>query len=75
MFATHALREYNSHVRIYISGVRTYNIDDLYHTGQIDPPSMEKVVYIVCTCMHNDTGSQLYIIVLQSKTAARLGFL
>ena len=25
-----------------------YNIDDLYHTGRIDPPGMEKVVYIVC---------------------------
>ena len=25
-----------------------YNIDDLYHTGRIDAPGMEKVVYIVC---------------------------
>ena len=25
-----------------------YNIDDLYHTGRIDPPGMEKVVYSVC---------------------------
>ena len=25
-----------------------YNIGDLYHTGRIDPPGMEKVVYIVC---------------------------
>ena len=25
----------------------TYNIDNLFHTGQIDPPGMEKVVYIV----------------------------
>ena len=25
-----------------------YNIDDLYHTGLIDPPGMEKVPYIVC---------------------------
>ena len=25
-----------------------YNIDDLFHTGRIDPPGMEKVVYIVC---------------------------
>ena len=25
-----------------------YNIDDLFHTGRIDLPGMEKVVYIVC---------------------------
>ena len=25
-----------------------YNIDDLFHTRRIDPPGMEKVVYIVC---------------------------
>ena len=25
-----------------------YNVDDLYHTGRIDLPGMEKVVYIVC---------------------------
>ena len=24
-----------------------YNVDDLYHTGRIDLPGMEKVVYIV----------------------------
>ena len=25
-----------------------YNTDDFYHTERIDPPGMEKVVYIVC---------------------------
>ena len=25
-----------------------YNIDNLYYTGRINPPGMEKVVYIVC---------------------------
>ena len=29
--------------------VRAYTINDLFHTGRIDPPGMEKVVYIVCT--------------------------
>ena len=56
MFAAHALRESNSHV--YISGVRAYNIDDLFHTGRIDPLGMEKVVYIVCiyTCELNNNN-------------------
>ena len=40
--------------------IRAYNIDDLYHTGRIDPAGMVKIVYIVCTYMHNNTGSQLY---------------
>ena len=30
--------------------IRAYNIDDLFHTGRIDPPCMEKIVYIVRTC-------------------------
>ena len=54
-------------IATYISGVRTiihaYNIDDLFHTGRIDPSGMVKIVYnIVCryTCMHNNTGSHLY---------------
>ena len=41
MFATHALRESNSHV--YISCVRAYNIDDLFHTERIDPGQWMKV--------------------------------
>ena len=38
-----------------ISGVRiirAFNIDDLFHTGRIDPHGMVKIVYIVCTCIH-----------------------
>ena len=36
-----------------------YNIEDLYHTGRIDPPGMVKVVYIVCAYTY--TG---YVIVI-----------
>ena len=35
-------------IMIIIQLACAYNIDDLYHTGWIDPPGMEKVVYIVC---------------------------
>ena len=69
MFAARALRESNNWQRI-ISGVgiiRAYNIDDLFHTGRIDPPGMVKIVYIVCISKLNNT----IIVVLQSKTAAR----
>ena len=65
---------YMNLIATYISGVsiiRAFNIDDLFHTGRIDPPGMVKIVYIVCTYMHNDTGSQPYI-VLWSKTAANI---
>ena len=31
--------------------IRAYNTDDLYHTGQSDPPDMVKIVYIVCACV------------------------
>ena len=61
MFAAHTLRESNSHVLLYpVRIIRAYNIDDLFHTGRIDPPGMVKIVYIVCTFMHNDTGSISY---------------
>ena len=46
MFAAHALRESNSHVISGVSIMRAYNIDDLFHTGRIDPPGMVKIVYI-----------------------------
>ena len=33
--------------------MHTYNIDDPYYTGQIDPPGIIKIIYD--TCMHMDT--------------------
>ena len=42
-------------IAMYISGVRiihVYNVDDLYHTGRIVPPSVVKIVNIVCTCIY-----------------------
>ena len=63
MFAAHALRESNSHVYYirctYNNIIRAYNIDDLFHIRS-DPPGMVKIVYIVCTGMRNNTGSQLH---------------
>ena len=54
MFAAYALRD---QIYMHIAGVRiigAYNIDDLFHTRRIDPPGMEKVVFIVCTCKLNN---------------------
>ena len=70
MFAAHALRESNSHVyiRCTYNIIHAYNIDDLFHTGRIDLPGMEKIDHIVCTGMHNNTIANY--IVLWSKTAA-----
>ena len=41
-------------IAMYISGVRiirTYNIDDVYHTGRLDQSDMVKIIYIVYTCI------------------------
>ena len=63
MFAAHALRERNSYT--YNNNIRAYNIDDLYHTGWINPPDMVKIDYIVCVCMvkinYNDMASSTVI--------------
>ena len=39
---------YYNYNNIIIQLACAYNIDDLYHTGRIASPGMEKVVYIVC---------------------------
>ena len=39
---------YNKIIIFQLACTCAYNIDDLFHTGRIDPPGMEKVVYIVC---------------------------
>ena len=39
---------YNNIIIIQLACTCAYYIDDLFHTGRIDPPRMEKVVYIVC---------------------------
>ena len=39
---------YNNIIIIQLACTYAYNIDDLFLTGRINPPGMEKVVYIVC---------------------------
>ena len=43
-------------------------LDDLYHTGQIDSPDMVKVVYIVCA-NYTYTGYRIYTWLLDSRKA------
>ena len=64
--AMFAAPSYVNLIATYISGVhiiRAYNIDDLFHTGY-----MVNIVYIVCTCMHNNTDSQLYSFMVKNCT-------
>ena len=38
---------YYNNIIIQLACMCAYNVDDLFHTGRIDLPGMEKVVYIV----------------------------
>ena len=53
---------YYNNIIIQLACTCAYNIDDLFHTGRIDPPGMEKVVYIVCV-------HQIYTWPLDSRKA------
>ena len=43
-----------------------YNIDDPYCTGRIDLPSIVKIIYTVCTCIH------VYIIIIDGSLLLRI---
>ena len=60
---------YNNNNNIIIELACEYNVDDLYHTGRIDPPGTEKVVYIVCTYYSIIRIHRIYTWLLDSRKA------